>query len=186
MPVPVFSVNEVLTSSAMNRVGLWKVDEVVWSTGATAQVFDGKFTNDFSHYRVIFRLQGSANNLNILGKLRANGVTTTTTTEYRWVSQTQYPGIGAVGVNGSNSFASWDLGTISQTSTTCILELQYPKAAYRTMVQYNTTDIQDQFGQSVFWVQGNGFINNTTSYDGFQISTSSNFTGSATIYGYNK
>lgn len=37
MPVPVFSVNEVLTSSAMNQVGLWRVSTcTVTSVGGTA------------------------------------------------------------------------------------------------------------------------------------------------------
>ena len=71
MPVPVFSVNEVLTSSAMNQVGLWRVTTcTVTSTGGTAATasngvitvgsgntsvtVSNAFSSNFDNYRIVY------------------------------------------------------------------------------------------------------------------------------------
>lgn len=75
MPVPVFSVGEVLTAGAMNQAGMWKItaltattpsgtvtssNGVVNFTTATEIRINSAFSNDFSNYLITASIRGSA------------------------------------------------------------------------------------------------------------------------------
>ena len=51
---PDFSVGQVLTSAAMNQVGLWLIKTQAIASGATSVDVTSVFSSDFKSYRVVF------------------------------------------------------------------------------------------------------------------------------------
>jgi hypothetical protein len=61
MPVPDFSPGEVLTASAMDSIGLWKVTSGTVSASPTLTV-DNCFSANYANYRVVISLNGLSDN----------------------------------------------------------------------------------------------------------------------------
>ena len=187
MAIKTFTAGEVLTASDTNTFlansGLVYVDTVTWSSGAATQSFDGKFTSTYTNYKIILNLDATNNDVLFTSKMRASG--SPTSTNYKWVNQNQYVGMPALGIDGSNSATFWQLGTISDTETSGILEIFKPKETKRTIVAGMLDNIQTAFSNGIYWFEFRGHINDTTSYDGMEFTVAAGtFTGSATIYGY--
>jgi hypothetical protein len=184
-----FTAGQILTAAQMttlqSNIGLTYIDTVTWSSGAATQSFDSKFTSSFTNYKVILTLDGTTNDVALSAQMRAS--TTPTTSNYKWVSQMQYPAIAAVGVDGSNAASSFSFGSISDPSTVSQFEIYRPQTAAITVVQGMTDNIQGAFSNAIQWYEYRGHLNDTTAYDGMQFTVSGGtFTGSAVIYGYRK
>lgn len=180
---PVFTAGQVLTAAQMNAVGLWLIGTTTWSSAAGTQSFDGRFTSDFQNYKVILNIDASNNDVSLNGKLRASG--TPVSSDYKWVNNQQYPGIGALGVDGSNSGTAFSLGAVSSPNTICQFEIFRPQAAAITVWSGTTDNIQGAFSNSIQWYEFKGHLNNTNAYDGMEFTVSAGtFTGSASVYGY--
>jgi hypothetical protein len=184
-----FTAGQILTAAQMttlqSNIGLAYIDTVTWSSGAATQSFDSKFTSSFTNYKVILIVDGNTNDVGFSAQMRAS--TTPTTSNYKWVTQMQYPAITAVGVDGSNAATSFSLGAFSDPSTICEFEIYRPQTAAITVIKGNTDNIQGAFGNAIQWFEFRGHLNDTTAYDGMQFTVSGGtFTGSAVIYGYRK
>jgi hypothetical protein len=64
-------------------------------------------------------------------------------------------------------------------------DLNAPRLAQQTLVTGQTSIYQPAGGGPfLFGINWGGFVNNTTSYDGFSLIGTSNFSGTARVYGY--
>lgn len=83
---PTFTVGQVLTSAAMNQVGLWDIGTMTFSN-STSQTLDGCFSSDYRQYLVTWDLQGAAgtNADNVFLQLRKNGTNAITNYNNTWI-----------------------------------------------------------------------------------------------------
>lgn len=192
---PDFSTAQILTSAAMNAVGLWKITPTVSGTGVTVasdgdvvlsaapEPFITAFNADYRNYRILCQLTGFSGGAASLAVRMASGTTpNTTAANYRNVGYEAGYG-GALGtVNNNGATAGWNVGRVDGAGQMSgfVVDIQAPFVAEYT--QYS----------SVFrdWaVSGyqSGYLQVTTSYDGFnpRIGGASTMTGRISIYGYN-
>jgi uncharacterized alpha/beta hydrolase family protein len=184
-----FTSGQILTAAQMSQlqanIGLTYIDTVTWSSGAATQSFDSKFTSSFQNYRIILNIDGTSNDAQLSGQMRAS--TTPTTSNYKVLTFNGYPGIGSPSANGSNAASAFDMGLVSQPDTICSFDLYRPQIAKITILDGMTDNIQSAFSNSIQWFNIFGHLNDTTAYDGMQFTVSGGtFTGSAVIYGYRK
>jgi hypothetical protein len=186
MPVPDFSPGEVLTASAMDSIGLWRVASGPLS--GTATNFVGCFTSDYTNYRIV--IDGIT--FNTTGDVYIqflDGSTPNATLNYQWA----YSGLLVTGTNapsdGSGQTVGYTGTTVSaafnQTMASIAMDVFAPQsAAQRKFVAISASG----YGAN-FYVR-NGMVqqNQLLAFDGIRFLTASaaTFTGNVTIYGYRK
>lgn len=180
MTFPVFASGDVLNASDMNAVGLWRVATGTATTASTLSV-NSCFTSDYENYLVTWNGLSSGNDVGFNFRFRASG--TDATTDYRRVASQMYPGIGNPAVGGSNTATEISLGTISSTNRSASSYfVMAPQVAQRSIVHGQMTHVQS--GGTIDAYTIHGFLNNTTSYDGFTIyPASGTITGTVCVYG---
>jgi hypothetical protein len=146
-------------------------------TGASSVSLNGVFTATYNNYFV---------NLNLLAgtgfpiptfRVRSAGTDLTTST-YQYASG-YINSTTLAWLQGSNSATSIFLHQIRTNLGMQILNINSPFIAQNTAVTINTV------GNDFQW--GGGSVQNTTSYDGFTITTpSSTLTGTISVFGYNQ
>lgn len=195
MPVPNFSAGEILTASAMNAAGLWRITTAtVSSTGGTAAtasngvitigagntsvVVSNAFSTNFKNYKIIIS-GGTASTFTDL-----NMTLGSTNTGYYWgVAAVSYVN-GAVAGTGSNntSNAYWRAGNTSTDGVVSNIDIFQPYEAVKTFYNCISSFAVTTYGSSTI----SGYLNNSTSYTGFTIVPNSGTISGGTIriYGY--
>ena len=177
MGYPDFSSGEVLTSSDMDRVGLWRVGSITF-TGQTGANLDGVFTSSFRNYLIVADLTTSASET-VIYQLRAGG---TTNTGLNVSAVQQYFQFGTA-ADFYNQITNQNYGYFGYTNTDGAgirLELYGPQLAKYT---YSTATAPAVTFSS--WSQQKHAVN--TQYDGIRIASfgTATITGKVYVYGYN-
>jgi hypothetical protein len=177
MPVPDFSPGEVLTAAAMDSIGMWLVKTVTVGAGVTSVPVADAFSSAYDNYRIIY--DGGTHSTSAAINLQLGS----TTSGYHWAyvfnqytSSAVIGGASAVGIN----FDSIGRGSTTGNSLSC--DLYGPFLTKRTGCRYLATD----YSTAGFNVNGNGFLNDATSYTAFTILTPSGTMtgGTIRVYGY--
>ena len=184
MPVPDFSQGEVLTASAMDQVGMWKITEVTFS-GQTQVDFDDIFTSNYSTYRIAFDSFTSSGTINILMRLRDSGGNIASSVYTTQRLETVGSTVSAFNL-GTNitEWLPFFVGTGTAAETNGHLDIFKPNISSYTRTEGSfvrtdsTTDCRT--------VTMSGLFNATTVITGFSILRSSTATisGTVRVYGY--
>ena len=193
---PDFTTGQVLTSAAMNAVGMWKITPTVSGTGVTV-TSDGSvtltaapdpyitaFSADFRNYRIFTTITGFSSGSAAVVMRPAVGTTPNTTAgNYRNIGgETAYSGssVGIVGNNGAT--ASFNIGRVDSGTAfgSIITDVMNPFTA--VFLSYNST-----FRDGGFAGYQDGYLNVTTSYNTFNIRTNgtNTLTGTIEVFGFN-
>ena len=180
MPVPVFSVGEVLTAANMNQVGLWLVATLSFTNDATPQI-DNCFTQNFDNYLILFNNTSNSADTTILYKL-VDGTTPNT------ANNTTSTGFYLTFTNGNynaNFNAATTYGFVGYGDQT--------NGGGFSLTLYNPNNAVNTYG--IADGAGNDFANRwymrhatTTQYEGIEFSnaTAATMTGTIRVYGYRK
>lgn len=181
MTYPSWSTGELLSSSDMNRVGLWRVTTVAVGTGVTSVQINNCFNSNFDNYRVTFTNIDCTTNGDVMAmQLTASG----TVSAANYAGNTFYVSTGTTGgLTNAALSAYFEVLSISNTSTASgSFDVYQPALAQWTRLHFGPTvdDTYFRFGGGVHKV--------TTAYDGMKISAvvGSMTGGTITVYGYNK
>jgi hypothetical protein len=180
MPVPDFAVGEVLTSAAMDSIGLWlvKTQTISSSPAVPSVTVTDAFSADYDNYKIILSGGVGSTTQTLLMTLGA------TTSGYYWAIQGA-TFVGVAAPNGAENTSSWRAGGGSTLTLSSSLEIYNPFNAERTVFngayQLNTTS-------GGVMLNTGGFLNNTTSYTAFTLTPTSGTLSGGTIrvYGYRK
>jgi hypothetical protein len=194
MPVPGFSVGEVLTSSAMNAVALWRITGcTVSSTGGTAatasngviQVGTGNtsitvsnaFNSSFDNYRIVYGGGTGSTAITLSLQLGAS-----TTGYYSVVNYASYAALGTPLSTGDNNQALWRyVGYADANYAQMSLDLIAPNLARWTTFNAASWAATTVAGTS------SGIHQVATAYTAFTlgVNTGSLTGGRICVYGYN-
>jgi hypothetical protein len=170
---PSFSSGQVLTSSAMNSVGLWLVKTQTIGTGVSSVTVTGAFSADYDNY--IVTVSGGVNTIdgNVLDiKFGA----TVTGYYYAMIYASWNSVISAAGGANTN-----EIRYVAQASTQSLngfIEVNSP------FLNENTT-VRASISNSTFYGgTTNGLLKNTTSYTSFILATSAGTMTGGTIRVY--
>ena len=180
MPVPVFSVGEVLTAANMNSVGLWKVGTLTVSN-ATSGSIDNVFTSDFKNYRIMGTFSCSVA-INLVMTLRnSSGDVTAANYQYNnaQLSWATTPTWSLSGNLNNTNFPTVARNDGSNTESSFWCDVFGPQTATRTGVY---ADTNDEIIRRMF----NGIYKANTQMIGFTLSATTAFTGTFDVYGYRK
>lgn len=191
MPVPDFSPGEILTASAMDSIGLWKVsptsvagtgvslsDGKVSFSASTAISVNGCFTSAYRRYRVEINYVNTVAQV-LYWRLRAAG-TDATTNNYGYITAYRSYAAAAQGNFNGNALSTSVVGYgAANTSAHLCFDIDAPQLAERTTLS-GTCAWQD----AAAWVGSQHSL--TTSYDGmtFFIASGGVSYGTINIYGY--
>jgi hypothetical protein len=171
---PDFSPGAVLTAAQLNKAGLWLVKSQTIGTAVSTVTVTDAFSADYDNYRIIVSGGAGSTDLGLTLTLGA------TTTGYYYAA----PGFTWAGATNNNSavnttgFILAGLGTTSGLSLT--LDVHRPFATDETWV----TGFQVFMGTSQRGQAYYGYLNNTTSYTAFTLTTSTGTVTGGTIYVY--
>jgi hypothetical protein len=184
MAVKTFTTNEVLTASDTNtylaNAGLVYVTSASFT--GTSWNINTCFTSTMSHYRVLVEYDSPGGNDVVFVQLRT-GTTNTATGYYH--AGADFLAAPSVSAQGGTNSASIRVGALS-SGIPARLQLEFfkPQAAAYTGV---TSFCQGSYSPDSRWLTVcGGHLANTTSYDGFNISTTYSASGTITVYGYRK
>ena len=139
---------------------------------------NGVFTSTYENYKVIFSLDVATGTPNLTFRFRAAGSDNSTSGYFLFGDRSG----GAVSNVASLSQTSMLLGNASTSTNNGILEIFKPQLTATKAVQANY--YYSNNGENYDLFCGTNF---TTSSDGFSLITaSSTFTGTVSVYGYNK
>jgi hypothetical protein len=171
---PDFTAGQVLTAAQMNKVGLWLVKSQTIGTAVSTVTVTDAFSADYDNYRIIVSGGAGSTDLGLTLTLGA------TTTGY-YYGALGYTWAGATNNNGAANAAGFviaGLGTAQGLSM--VLDVCRPFATDETFVT----------GSQVFMATGQrmqlygGYLNNTTSYTAFTLTTSTGTVTGGTVYVY--
>jgi len=181
-----FTAGQILTAAQMTTLqantGLNYITKLAFTgaTSASPATIDGCFTAQYQAYRIVVQSKFSAaSDTNIRFRLRSAGSTPSQTVWTQYISFNTPAGPGLVYlVNQSQG----TIGNSADTNATNSFDIQDPFTARATSITGQSMALSTT--TSIFSNIGCG-LNNTTSYDGFQLFTDSgNITGVVTVYGY--
>jgi len=184
MTFPTFSTGEVLTSAAMNAVGLWLIhDETVGNSVSSFTPASAVFSTDYDDYLITYT--GGTNSAKgdlglILGSTTSGYVHNVIYTAW-----SNSPTVAAAGAVSGTGGASWVRAGVADTNGNYLrLDIASPFLAKRTVAWGAFVGIDsDRVGGSFA-----GYLANTTSYTNFTItpSTGTMTGGVVRVFGYNK
>jgi hypothetical protein len=188
MAIKTFTTGEVLTASDTNEYlansGLVYITQGTVSAN-TALNFTSIFTSAYTNYRVIFtssaRQTGGQNQINL--RVRSGSTDLSTGAKYQWSRVFYYS--AASGASGSVTANEIQCTDANAAFASFVFDIYAPNVAQETFVTGQTSIQQNAGGGPyLFGTNFGGFVDNTTSYDGFSIIGTSNFSGTARVYGY--
>jgi hypothetical protein len=176
MPTPpTFSAGQILTSGAMNDVGLWLISTQTVGTGVSSVTVTAAFSAEYENYLVTYNGATTATGECIRIQLGA-----TTTGYYGNMLYANYLG-GAGASVGDNNVANWTHcsgGVNAFTNLQATIMRPFASAA---------TTISSPYQDNLNAGHKSGFLNNSTSYTDFSLIVSAGFTitgGTIRVYGY--
>lgn len=179
---PDFSPGQVLTAAHMDAVGLWKVADATWTSGAEI-VVAGCFTSSYRNYRLVLtEFQSSASAVNVLLQLRDNSGNITTAS-YAWGYN--YVGYTSGAGQARNAAAtSIQTGLVATTTVggSAVIDILEPQIAAVTSFLYQAS-WNATTGEAT---HGSGIQTDATARTGFRLFvTGQNLTaGRVRVYGY--
>ena len=187
MAVKTFT-SEVLSSSDTNTYlansGLVYVTQGTVSANTTLN-FTSIFTSAYDNYRVVFT--SSANQTapqnQISLRVRSGSTDLSTGNAYGWGRVFYYA--GGSGASGSAAANEIQMSDSNNGFVSFSFDLYAPRLTQPTSLTGQTTAYQPAGGGPfLFGINWAGYVNNSTSYDGFSLIGTSNFSGTARVYGY--
>lgn len=173
---PDFVAGTVLEAASMNKIGLWLVKTQTIGTTVSSVTVTDAFSADYTSYRV-FVTGGSASTtgINLVMTLGA-----TTTGYYYGVYGLSYAGVATSG--GGANVNSMPVARANTNGHAGWVDIHNPQLAEETtfFMQYCDTNT------SGFVLSGAGYLNNTTQYTAFTLTTSTGTMtgGEIRVYGY--
>jgi hypothetical protein len=187
MAIKTFTTGEVLTASDTNTYlansGLVYVAQGTVAAN-TSLNFTSIFTDSFINYRVVFtpsaRQTAAQNTISI--RVRSGTTDLATGSKYQWSRMFYY----SAGSGSSGSVAANEIQCSDSNAgfVAFAFDIYAPKVAQETFVTGQTSAQQNAGGPFLFGINWSGYVDNTTAYDGFSLIGSSNFSGTARVYGY--
>lgn len=177
---PTFTSGQVLTSAAMNAVGLWLVKSQTIGAGVSSVSVTDAFSSDYDAYKIIVS-GGVASGDNVIGmyfgtSAPANGY-------YHGSILATYTSPSTPIYNGRNNGAGIErIGYATTDSLQASIEVINPFVTKKTA--YTANFLSQVTGGDSGTVSG--FLNNTTSYTAFTITSSAMTGGTIAVYGYRK
>jgi hypothetical protein len=189
MPVPDFSPGEILTASAMDSIGLWKIGTFTASGTSRALVCDNVFTSDYDNYKVVIKL-GGVSQTNWLYFQFINTSGTTVTGSYFATSYSRDFTNGGTAVSVINTAGSVPIGYMANGTanpTGSEVTIYGPRLNEWTTVNGQYTGISS----GVAYQAGEIYATcnpspNTLRGIRFDNIAGTNITGTVSIYGYRK
>jgi hypothetical protein len=176
MPVPDFSPGEVLTSAAMDSIGLWLVKTQTIGTGVASVPVADAFSADYDAYKII--VTGGAGSTATALKLHLGS--SNTNNYFGFMAFGSFGGTAVSGINDNNSASFTYAGGFDTNTISANIELLNPFSStdvteISSRVRYGTT-----YGNYV------GVFGATTSFTDFTLTP---FSGTLTggtirVYGY--
>lgn len=142
-------------------------------SGASSVSLNGIFTSTYDNYRIVLKATDTGTN-SVSFRVRASGTDLSTTTYGR----SQY-GFTFAGAIDSDSQASSTSITIARANGSIFAA---DATVFSPFLSENTR-LVSQFVDSTRGDSAWGYVNNSTSYDGFTI-TGTSMTGTVSVYGY--
>jgi hypothetical protein len=175
MPVPDFAVGEVLTSAAMDSIGLWLVKTQTVGTAVSSVTVSNAFSADFNNYVVTYSGGEGSTTANI--NLRFGS---TNTGYYAQLIYAQYGATSALALVPDNNAGQFSrVGTANTT-------FAHINIAITTPFLTNRTFVSSQWTGAIQSGNYQGFLDNATSYTAFDIFPSGGTLtgGTIRVYGY--
>ena len=182
-----FASGEVLTASDVNTYltngGLVYITSAAWSSGGSVSI-NNCFSSTYRSYRIVVtnaKHATTSSNLNL--RMRVGGVDKGTDSYYYGRNYISMGGASGGYTGGSNA-AEIQPGIVATTTNggSGVIDIHNPFATEPTTCTYQAIWPLTTGETS----QGSGFLNNSTSYDGFSlIASSGNLTGlNILVFGY--
>lgn len=173
MPVPVFSVGEVLTAANMNQVGLWLIKTQTIGTTVSSVTVSDAFSADYDNYFITIN-GGAASTASIL---RMTLGATVTNYYYSLIFSTWSASLFSEGATNALLWTGVGFGTTTGLQMSATL-YNPQKATPTTMTSQRVTTAEAGLVS--------GYLNNTTQYTSFTItpSTGTLTGGTIRVYGY--
>lgn len=182
MTYPSWSTGELLSSSDMNRVGLWRIGSVTATN--TTIALDNVFTTTFSRYRIFVTQTNASVTGTTLFRFRAGGAAIATNDYYYGGHVYYYNTVPGSWYAGPTSSFPTIIAT-GGNQTQMVIDLSFPRDAQRKgFVAQQTNSFSNYIGSTT-----HGIVNLTaTNYDGFQLTqdAGATLTATAIVYGYNQ
>jgi hypothetical protein len=179
-----YSVGDTYTQTTLNTMfspitttGLVLISSTTIGSAVTSVVVSNAFSASYENYKII--INGGVGSTNLGLNLTLGS---TSSGYYRAGSYTFYSGVTVTGINTSNG-SSWPNSASAHASNiTGNIELQCPFLT-------KTTTMSSVYGASTTTLEGlqqQGFLNDTTSYTAFTLTTSTGTLtgGTIKVYGY--
>lgn len=187
MAVKTFTSGEVLTAADtntyLNNGGLVYITQGTVS-GATALSFTSQLSATYANYRVVFtpsaRQTAAQNQINL--RVRSGSTDLATGNKYQWSRMYYYT--GGTGSSGSVTANEINISDSNTGFVAFVFDIYAPQLAQETFVTGQTIAQQNAGGPFAFGINWVGFVDNTTAYDGLSLIGTSNFSGTARLYGY--
>lgn len=145
-------------------------------TGVTAISVNGVFSSTYANYRIVWRLDPSANVITSL-RFRTSGSDNTNASYYYAEYGASWAGTARLGGSGGGTSTLLTTTDAGHSPSTGSFDVIAPFATYNT--GWNGTTAFSQGASSIA-----GFFNATTSFDGITIYATSAFDGTIAVYAY--
>ena len=183
MSYPLFANGDILYSTDMNAVGMWRVAGGSLA-GATTN-FQGCFSGSYRDYRIVIDTVNFSSAGDIYFRM-LTGSTPETSANYSWA----YRGLYENGTSADSNLAGYNAGYTGVTSGTagavlngCSIDIYGPQLTQRTLLTSNAVAYNNVAGFG--GRNGMTLCNLTNAYTGIQFLTlGPNVTGTVNIYGY--
>jgi len=176
MPVPDFSPGEVLTSQAMDSVGLWLVKTQTIGTGVSSVPVADAFSGDFENYKIV--LIGGVGSTGQAIRMQLTG----SAVGYSGATLTSPYAGGAPTNNNIDNTTSWLFaGTSTTVQNFLSVDVYQPQKAKVTII--NGWYVNPAVGS----ISGTftGFHDSAVAYTGFTLAVAGTLTGGIIrVYGY--
>ena len=171
MPVPDFAPGEVLTSSAMDSIGLWKVASGTLSLTTTPTNVTAVFNSTYTNYRLLLNITARSTT-NRVDMKYINGTTPTSTSYYQGGIGSNWNADTVVYYQRSNNDAQF-FGLAGNSPLQLSFDIYNPNVNTYTTHTGTVVSVDNAYNYTVGGIQN---ANNV--FTGFQLYTS---TGTATV-----
>jgi hypothetical protein len=182
-----FTAGQILTAAQLTTLqansGLTYITQGTVAANTTLN-FTSIFTSTYDNYRVVFvaSARQTAPGAQINFRVRSGTTDLAAGNLYNWARVFYYnAGTGTSGTLVANEI---NLSDVNNGFNTFSFDLYAPRLGQETLLTCQTASYQAGGGVAMFGQNVGGYVNNTTSYDGFSLIGSTAFSGTARVYGY--